>query len=341
LSILTFTTISFAQRAVSGEEFSPEARGPNGLRIMFYNVENLFDTFDDPATEDNEFTYEGDKHWSYYRYKEKLNNIAKTIISLGGWEPPDFIGLCEIENFQVLMDLTSETPLRSYGYQIIHENSEDPRGIDNAILYRNEKLTKIMHRSIYIDTNESFSTRDILYAAFSFAGLDTIHFYVNHWPSRLGGKEITEKKRLMVAKNLKVNIDQLQSENSSVKIFIMGDYNDEPKDKSLLEILNVKTTAENIREEELYNLSYPDFRGGKGTLVYKEIEFTWFLFDQMIVSGSLMKSVGLSVKGMKNHIFIADWLLNNGRPFRSYQGPIYLGGFSDHLPIFIDLYYRE
>jgi hypothetical protein len=121
----------------------------------------------------------------------------------------------------------------------------------------------------------------------------------------------------------------------------MGDFNDEPIDKSIVEIMNVNAGLEEIKSNQLYNLSYPDFKSGRGTLVYKEIDYTWFLFDQMIVSGSLLEGSRLSVIGMKNHIFRADWLLNNGRPFRSYQGPIYLGGFSDHLPIFIDLYYRD
>jgi hypothetical protein len=106
------------------------------LRIMFYNVENLFDTFDDPAVNDDEFTSGGGKRWSYYRYREKLNNIAKTIIAVGEWEPPVAVGLCEVENFQVLLDLITETPLKKFDYQMIHENSTDQCGMDNALLFR-------------------------------------------------------------------------------------------------------------------------------------------------------------------------------------------------------------
>lgn len=129
------TPIAVAQTSVEDQEFSPGPIGDNGVRIMFYNIENLFDTFDDPAINDDEFTPNGEKSWSNYRYKEKLNNIAKTIIAVGGWEAPALIGLCEIENYQVLLDLITKTPLATYQYQIVHENSGDLRGIDVAILY--------------------------------------------------------------------------------------------------------------------------------------------------------------------------------------------------------------
>jgi hypothetical protein len=336
----TLATICFGQSSMMGAEYNPEPRGDNGIRIMFYNVENLFDTFDDPAINDDEFTPDGNKSWSYYRYKEKLNNIAKTIIAVGGWEAPSLIGLCEIENFQVLMDLTTETPLKKYGYQIIHENSGDLRGIDVAILYRPEKLVKIDHESIHIE-DPTLVTRDILYASFSYKEKDTLHFFVNHWPSRIGGKEFSEKKRVKVASVLKSKIDSLRLTIELPKIFIMGDFNDEPSDQSLMVTLNAILATSTIDGKQLYNLTFQDFHSGRGTLVYKEIDHTWFLFDQMIVSGAVINGKGLLTKGKKNVIFKSEWLLKNDRPFRTYQGPIYRGGFSDHLPIFIDMYYKN
>ena len=331
-----FTTISIAQPEIRNSEFNPEPRGDNGIRIMFYNVENLFDTFDDPAINDDEFTANGEKNWSYYRYKEKLNHIAKIIIAVGGWEAPALIGLCEIENFQVLMDLTTETPLKKYGYHIVHENSGDPRGIDVAIIYRPEKLVKITHKPINIDDN-SFVTRDILYASFSYQDKDTIHFFINHWPSRYGGKEFSEKKRVKVASVLRSKTDSLFLANENPKILIMGDFNDEPSDQSLAITLSAKPVTSSIDSKQLYNLNFQDFHSGKGTLVYKELDHTWFLFDQMIASGAIIQGQGLVTKGKKNSIFDPEWLLKDNRPYRSYQGPIYRGGFSDHLPIFIDL----
>ena len=333
-------SVSLAQTEVTTSDYSPEARGDHGIRVVFYNVENLFDTFDDPAINDDEFTPDGEKRWSYYRYKEKLNNIAKTIIAVGGWEPPAVVGLCEVENFQVLLDLITKTPLEKFGYQIIHENSTDRRGIDNALLYRPEKLDKVSHQFIRVTADSNLFTRDILHAQFAFL-TDTIHFFVNHWPSRFGGKEFSEGKRILVAHTLRSNIDSLVTINSNVKILIMGDFNDEPGDNSLAKILKALPSPNEFRHDQLYNLSYADYRSGKGTLVYKEIDYTWFLFDQMIASGALLEGNGLLTLGLKNHIFMTSWLLKNDKPSRTYQGPIYRGGFSDHLPIFIDLYYKD
>ena len=308
---------------------------------MFYNVENLFDTFDDPATNDEEFTKGGEKGWSYYRYKKKLNNIAKTIIAVGGWEPPDIVGLCEIENFQVLLDLTTETPLKKYGYQIIHDNSMDRRGIDNAMIYIPTKLNKLQQQYIKIREQNKFQTRDILYTSFTFLGKDTVSFYVNHWPSRYGGKSFSEEKRISVASTLRKHVDSVLTINSASKLLIMGDFNDEPPDRSLSEVLNAKEVHSHSGNEGLINLSYPDFNRGEGTLVYKEIDYTWFLFDQIIVTSTLIHGDGLNVRGMKSNIFKPEWLIENGRPKRTYQGPIYKGGFSDHLPIFIDLIFKD
>lgn len=220
----SFISVLAAQENSSNAQL--ESRGKDGLRVMFYNVENLFDTFDDPAINDDEFTSNGDKNWTYYRYRDKLNKIAKTIIAVGGWEPPDVVGLCEVENFQVLLDLTTETPLKKFGYQIVHENSKDSRGIDNTLIFLPGKLNKIEHRAINVNLDKGNSTRDILYASFAFQEKDTIHFYVNHWPSRFGGKAFSEDKRVAAAKSLKISVDSIQGLNPGIKVFIMGDFND-------------------------------------------------------------------------------------------------------------------
>ena len=338
-----FFTISIisAQDLETIEGFDREPRGQIGLRVMFYNVENLFDTFDDPATNDEEFTYQSEKTWSQKRYKEKLNNIAKTIIAIGGWEPPDVVGLCEVENFQVLYDLTNITPLKKFGYQIVHQDSRDLRGIDNALLFLPGKLQKIAQKSINIDADEKNYTRDILDVSIDFQKKDFIHFFVNHWPSRYGGKAFTMSKRIEAASTLRQIVDSIHLKNRKCKLFIMGDFNDEPSDESIQKILKASPIASPLKFKELYNLSFDDYKRGGGTITYKEIDHTWYLFDQIIVSGSVLNGTGLVTKGKKYHIFKTDWLLRDGRPYRTYQGPIYKGGFSDHLPIFIDLYYVE
>lgn len=316
------------------------------MRIIFYNLENLFDTFDDPATRDKEFTPDGAKNWIYYRYKEKL--IILPIIAVGGWEPPDMIGLCEVENFQVLLDLTSETPLKKFSYQVIHENSMDSRGIDVALRYRSEKLNKVSHQMIRFGVDEGIITRDIFFVTFGIMDKDMFSIYINHWPSCYGGKEFTEEKRLLPANTLRAHINDVILKNTASQIVIMGDFNDEPNDESLHDIIkanSVKHAAIShdspLASNELYNLSSPDFQQGRRTLTSKEIDHTWFLFDQIIVTGTLLEGDGLQTMGMQSHIFSADWFLENGRPKRTYQGPIYAGGFSDHLPIFLDLYYKK
>ena len=343
-----FFAISIVEINAQDDGGFDNARGSKELRIMFYNVENLFNTFDDPAVDDEEFTPEGVKHWTYYRYKEKLNNLAKTIIAVGGWSPPEVIGLCEAENFQVLQDLTNETPLKSFGYQIIHENSVDSRGIVVALLYLPGKLTKFHQEFIRTRHEKESQTRDILFATLSIQNKDTFSIYVNHWPSRFGGQEQTQEKRIAAAKVLKSHFNEKLSKNPSVRLVIMGDFNDEPGDESLHDVLGAQSPSnlnrsqnDAIESSTLYNQSCPDFQKSKGTLTFKEIDHTWFLFDQIIVPGALLREAGLQVKGMEAHIYTADWLLENGRPKRTCQGPIYKGGFSDHLPIFVDLYHTE
>ncbi len=333
LLLCGYSSVILAQSIVEGEIEDQQKE----FRILFYNLENLFDTYDDPLTEDDEFTPGGAKRWNNFRYQKKLLDLSKVIIASGTWSPPDIIGFCEVENFQVLMDLINKTPLKSFNYQIIHENSPDARGIDVALLYRPQFIKKLSHKAIRIETGATWKTRDILASTMVVNMRDTIHFFVNHWPSRIGGKERTENKRVLVARTLKHNVDSLFSVNKSSKIVVMGDFNDEPADRSLLEILKANTLMNNPLDNLLYNLSFPDLKAGLGTLVFKEINHTWFLFDQIIVSGSLIKDEGLMLKERKSTIFSQPWLLRDGKPYRTYQGPVYKGGFSDHLPVFIDL----
>lgn len=338
---IAFLALFIAGIAISADGQIADSNASPEYRVMFYNLENLFDTYDDPLTRDDEFTPDGTKSWSYYRYQKKLNAIAKVIIAVGEWNPPAVIGLCEVENFQVLLDLTTKTPLKSLGYQIIHENSTDSRGIDVAMLYRPEVAKRIDHVSVRLKGTD-WTTRDILVATLLFLpSKDTVHFMVNHWPSRYGGKEQTESRRIEIAHLLRCQVDSVQSTNARAKLLIMGDLNDEPADKSVQDALKVLPADDPVDAHQLYNLAYADFRKGRGTLVFKEINNTWFLFDQIIVSGPLIDAAGLNVKGRKLNIFGPKWILKDQKPFRTYQGPIYKGGFSDHLPIFIDLYLND
>lgn len=347
MNILAFLHAVLAILAILLSSFTPFDRKMEPLqdtdlkyRIVFYNTENFFDTLNDSLTADDEFTPDGTRHWNYPKYKSKLISLYKTFIALGNWNPPDLIGICEVENKRVLTDLVNNTPLSKYNYRIIHANSPDRRGIDVAIIYNSKRVNVVQYRYFGIGKAGLF-TRDILYCK---AGLgnDTCHFLVNHWPSRSAGQIETEPDRLAASLRLKSIVDSLFHICSNAKIVIMGDFNDEPRDMSLSQILQAKTDIRNVQTDYLYNLSIAPGSGKlKGTVKFRG---EWTLFDQVIVSGSLLGSLnGLHVQPGNYHIFGESFLLkpdeqyNGFKPFRTYNGFQYQGGFSDHLPVYIDI----
>ena len=313
------------------------------FRIMFYNTENFFDTVDDTLTDDEAFTPAGNLHWTYKRYNTKLRNTYKVIVAVGTWQPPDIVGLCEIENRKVLEDLIYHTPLSKYPYRLIHEDSPDRRGIDAAIIYNSETVRLVGSKSYRI-RKSGLLTRDILYFK-TLLGTDTCHFLVNHWPSRSEDQLDTERHRFTVARSLKHITDSLFVHSASSKIVIMGDFNDEPSDESLTVILKVESDLKRPCETGLYNLTrIPSSGAVKGSLKY---QWKWSVFDQMIVSGNLLKAErGLTVGEDRCRIFIKPYLLTEDntyegyKPFRTYSGFNYQGGFSDHLPVYLDLIFR-
>ena len=311
---------------------------------MFYNVENLFDIYDDSLTNDNEFLPYSVRNWTYERFKEKINNIYKIIIATGGWKPPEIIGLCEIENKYVLNELVNNTPFSKFRYKIIHGNSPDTRGIDVAMLY-NEKSFKVLNKCFininFID-DPTIKTRQILYVKGTINKSDTLHIFINHWPSRRGGQLQSEYKRVYVANVLKTKTDSILEKQSKAKIIIMGDFNDNPTDKSL-QILSLKNTNDSIYSNQLYNLSNELYNNGKGSYKYQG---EWLLYDQFIVSESLIKSQQkIYCKNM--YIVEYDLLLEEDKkyfglkPKRTYLGYKYNGGFSDHLTVYVDINFNE
>jgi predicted extracellular nuclease len=322
--------------------FRDDFRGDAAIRVMFYNVENLFDTFNDSLKNDESFTPEGNHHWTEFRYNKKLKSLSKVILAAGGWEAPEIIGLCEIENRFVLDQLVQKTGLRNIGYQIIHEESPDRRGIDVAMMYRPNKFTPINHQAINITFpfDPGSKTRDILYVRGLVGDQDTVHLFVNHWPSKFGGAKETEPKRMFVAKLLRNKVDSIFALNADANIVIMGDLNDEPTDESVMKGLKPETDLSKLkRNNQLFNLMYAIRH--KGSHKYQD---SWSTIDQFIVSGGLMlRTEGLRVAPEKAVIFEADFLLevderNMGKkPFRTYIGMKYHGGYADHLPIYVDL----
>jgi len=316
-------------------------------RIMFYNCENLFDIYNDSLKRDDDFTPDGVKHWSKNKYYDKLANISKVITAVGGWEPPELVGLCEIENYFVLKQLTEVSLLKVFKYKIIHYESPDKRGIDVALLYIPSKFTPIKSKNIpVVFKDNGRPTRDILYVKGTTTKKDTLHIFVNHWPSRWGGMLETEHKRMYVASVLQIKVDSIFRTDKSAKIIIMGDLNDFPTNKSLIESLKTSHNFDNIKSNQLYNLAWylqeekglfsHSFHGEAGVL------------DQMIVSGALLdSSANIYMTKDNAHILNAKFLLENDPnyvgeiPFRTYLGMKYHGGFSDHLPVYIDLFLKK
>jgi endonuclease/exonuclease/phosphatase family metal-dependent hydrolase len=317
----------------------PEKPGRT-YRVLFYNAENLFDPFDDTLTADEEFTPSGRMHWTYKRYEAKLNNTYKVLVAAGAWQPPDIIGMCEVENRRTLEDLVNNTPFSKYAYRIFHENSADRRGIDVALLY-NPRTVQFISGKYHRIKKKGLLTRDILYCKVRL-GSDTCHVLVNHWPSRSEGQLETEPDRLAAAGLLKFITDSLFDDAARARIVIMGDFNDDPSDESLAGRLKATSEVKNALPAGLYNLtSIPSSGPVRGTLKYQG---EWNTFDQIIVSGSLLsRGKGLKVTGEGYRIFDESFLLTTDKkyegykPFRTYNGYSYLGGFSDHLPVYIDL----
>ncbi|PKP10397.1 MAG: endonuclease [Bacteroidetes bacterium HGW-Bacteroidetes-4] len=352
---LTIFFISFS--LISGKNFAQTEGLPQQLknkieqerlvRIMFYNVENLFDTEDDSLKMDEEFLPDEIRNWSKYRYYQKQNQLSKVITAVGGWSPPELVGLCEIENRNVLNYLTRQSSLYVFGYQIIHQESPDARGIDVALLYQPKSFRPVSTEFLAIDYPlNKRKTRDILYAQGILPNHDTLHVFVNHWPSRYGGQLESEENRIYVAGRLKQKTDSVLQNNPQALIVIMGDFNDEPNNTSLLKTLKALPAYDSLQTKQLINLSY-ELRYTKNQGSHK-YQGQWTLLDQVIVSGGLLsKSKKTYTTSDKLTIFRAPFLLEpdeaylGDKPFRTYVGLKYNGGFSDHLPVFIDLLTKE
>lgn len=311
----------------------------SGRPVLFYNVENLFDTKDDPRTDDDEFTPSGYKEWDETRYKEKLGRITTVMSYLD--KLPVLIGLVEIENRTVLEDLCKTGKMASLDYGIVHFDSPDRRGIDCALLYDRavfhvDESTKY---PVQLEDNPNYLTRDILYVKGTFSGNVAAHIFVNHWSSRREGQLETEHKRIAAAKILREKVDHIQQNDPKANIIILGDFNDHPTDKSLEKILRAKESGYESHGD-LINLLYDEHVLGKGTSVH---EREWSVIDQIIVSQPLYDgSSGLGMENRDAVIMREDALIytypdGGQKPSSSYGGKKYYGGFSDHLPVYIIL----
>jgi len=316
----------------------------NELTVVFYNVENLFDTEDEPGKEDNDFTPGSELAWNQEKYEKKLNDIARVISTINPDELPEIVGLCEVENKKVLNDLVLTEQLKSGNYSFIHFDSPDERGIDAALIYRPVEFTPEEYKPIPVifPFDSSETTRDILYIKGKTKDGEILYFFVNHWKSRSEGVQETEARRIYTAVALRKEIDLIMNKEPDAKIIIMGDLNDEPTNRSIHEMLQANNKRKNATSRELYNLMYDIHNNGNnGSYFYKG---TWNMLDNLIISRSLLSDKsGYHTDYDGGKIFRQEWMLfkdqkyNESVPDRTYGGPQYYGGISDHFPIYVIL----
>lgn len=312
-----------------------------GIRVMFYNVENLFHPTNDSLKKDDEFTPEGTRYWSFKRYQDKINKVAKTVLAIGEWEPPAVVGLCEIENIQCLNDLVQNSPLKNFGYEIAFHDCDDQRGIDVALLYRPAYFKLLAFESIKLNFPEEGSrpSRDISYTK-GLVGNDTVHVFVNHWPSRYGGQLATLPKRNFAATVLRAKMDSILAVSPNANLVAMGDFNDHPEDESMQDIMRARKMPGEMQNDDFLNLIW-QYEFKQGTHKY---DHEWGILDQFVVNKAALDSTStIYTRPELAHIFDADYLLEAEKDGigkitnRTYIGFKYHGGYSDHLPIYMDL----
>lgn len=321
--------------------------GQNKYRVVFYNTENLYDTIDDPVTLDDDFTPKGKMEWTDVRYGDKLLKLSKALHAAGGDKFPALIGLAEIENRKVLDDLIATKLLAGGDYEIIHKDSPDQRGIDVAFLYQKSIYKSLQEKflPVVFPEDSTVFTRDILYTSGILGNKDTIHLFVCHFPSMRDGEEESEWKRERAASVVRSVVDSIQLVNPQAAILIMGDLNGMADRPAQVEVLGAQgSDSRQIDEQILYNTGYYLLNNTIGSYKYRG---NWQTIDHIIISGSLLRG-GHGLKAARRlEPFMASFLLEtekdgyNLKPFRTYAGPRYLGGYSDHLPVFLDIKIKD
>ena len=315
---------------------------PKVAVIAFYNVENLFDTENDPLTNDEDFLPEGSYKWTPERYAEKLSNLSD-VISLIGKDQGGavLLGVSEIENRKVLEDLAATPKLKHLNYGVAHYDSPDRRGVDVGLFYNKDRfrvLQVIPHR-LYTPDDTAFKTRDQLLVVGILDKTDTLHVLVNHWPSKRGGEKRSMPKRAAAAQLSRHIADSIMSVNKNAKIIIMGDLNDNPDSKSIMNVLGTKVKPKDVVAGDLFNPMWQLYRDGIWSYLYQDAPN---VIDNIIVSASLLFPHINTYRFISAHIFRAKFMFANsgsfaGYPLRSYAAGSYQGGYSDHLPVYIIL----
>jgi hypothetical protein len=335
LLILFFASCDvFAQSLDAGKSYYLCAVG-------FWNVENLYDTLNDPLKNDDDFTPSGINAWSGDRYRTKIDHLAEAISQMATDVTPDglaVLGLCEIENISVLRDLVASPRLAGRHYRIVHIEGPDIRGVDPALLYNPAYFTpsRAVSYKVTLVTDASHATRDILAVSGNFAG-DSVMFIVNHWPSRRGGEMASRPNRIAAAKLARRIADSALRVSPSTRVLIMGDLNDDPVSESVKKHIGTYAEKGEATPGKYFNPTEKLYRKGIGTLAWQD---AWNLFDQVMLSGSWINGDFRHWQFYRARVFNkpflkADFGNFSGYPFRTYSGGAYSGGYSDHFPTFI------
>lgn len=317
--------------------------------IAFYNVENLFDIANDTLTFDDDRTPEGKDNWTLDRYEKKIEHISRVLSEIGNDitnTSPDIIGLCEVENNAVIEDLIAHKNLQDKNYGIVHFDSPDERGIDVALLYKKAAFIPNSYKShrLLLFNEDGFRdySRDQLVVG-GFLDNEQFYFIVNHWPSRSGGEARSKPNRMAAAELNKRIIDSIVRFDANAKIISMGDLNDDPTSDSLKKVLRTKGKLNNLEPKDLFNPMERLHKKGIGSLAYRD---KWNLFDQLFFTSNLISKQKDTYSFWKAAVFTSAYLLDSsgrykGYPLRTYAGGSYVGGYSDHFPVFMYLIKAE
>jgi len=331
--------------------FSQEKQNFKVAVIGFYNLENFYDTIDNPIVNDDEFTPKGVRSYNTAIYYNKIDKLASVInqmgteLNIGGanirnTDGPAILGVAEIENDTVLNDLVKHASIKRRNYKIVHYDSRDARGVDVALLYNPKYFTPEESKALFValpgNSKDSYFTRDVLWVKGKLDG-ETIHVFVNHWPSRLGGEERSAPARAAAAAVCKIKMDEIIKQDPNAKIIIMGDLNDDPINESITRVLKAKGRIEDVQPSGLFNPWTELYKKGIGTLGYQD---AWGLFDQIIISHAFLDKKQDGFFYFKQQIFNKEFLVENtgrykGYPMRTWDGMSYRGGYSDHFPTFL------
>ncbi len=333
ISILSFFLILFSNCT---------AQKDDTLFVAFWNLQNLFDTIDDPVKEDEAFLPDGEMEWNDERLDKKIYNLSRVIRMMNDSKGPDLLGVCEVENENVL-NMMIDKYLNDLNYKIAYLESPDNRGIDNGLIYRGTIFELLNVQADTVHLSDKWPTRLIFGVNLLTKNDEQVTVFVNHWPSRSGGREESEPNRIEAAKTQRDAVDRIFKTDPFAKIFILGDFNDDPTNISLLENLRahpIKCDSLHAEFEfelkgEMFNLSYQSYEDGSGSYKYKE---TWNMLDQIIVSGSLITDTSFyyicnSFKVHKPKYIVTQSGDYKGTPFPTYGGRRHLGGYSDHFPV--------